>query len=139
MKPVSAPSSTSARQENDPLRSLADSLDAHPPFTLYMIQRAEDRRAIGGIGFFGAPGADGVVELGYGDQPMRGLGLATEALLAAITIAATYGALRVKADTAVENIASQRAIDKAGFLKTSRSSEAIYYALDLRRETQIWP
>ena len=124
--------------ELDPLRSLADSLDAHPAFTLYMIQRAEDRRAIGGIGFFGAPGPDGVVELGYGlVEPMRGLGLATEALLAAIKIATTYGALLVKADTAVDNIASQRILTKAGFLETSRSSLDIYFALELRRETQI--
>lgn len=124
--------------ELDPLRSLADSLDAHPVFTLYMIQLAEDGRAIRGIGFFGAPGADGVVELGYGlVEPMRGLGLATEALLAAITIAATHGALRVKADTAVDNIASQRVLAKAGFLETSRSSQDIYYALELYLATLL--
>ena len=128
----------SLEDELDPLRSLGDSLDAHPAFTLYMIQMAEDRRAIGGIGFFGARGADGVVELGYGlVEPMRGLGLATEALLAAIAIAATHGAVRVEADTAVDNIASQRVLVKAGFLETSRSSQDICYALELRPEAQI--
>ena len=42
----------------------------------------------------------------------------------------------VVADTAVDNIASQHVLVKAGFLETSRSREDIHYALELRRETQ---
>ena len=124
--------------ELDPLRSLAASPDVHPAFTLYMIQGAEDGRGIGGIGFFGAPDADGVVELGYGlVEPMRGLGLATEALVAAVEIAAAHGALGVKADTAVGNFASQRVLVKAGFIETSRSSQLVYYSLELKREPRV--
>jgi RimJ/RimL family protein N-acetyltransferase len=53
-------------------------------------------------------------------------------LLAAIEIAAAHGALAVKADTTVGNLASQRVLAKAGFIETSRSAQAVYYVLGLR-------
>jgi RimJ/RimL family protein N-acetyltransferase len=68
-----------------------------------------DSLAIGGIGFFGPPGPDGAVELGYGIvEPLRGRGIATEALVAAAHLALANGAILVKADTTPDNIPSQR-------------------------------
>lgn len=111
-----------------PLRSLAGAQSVDPVFTLYMIRTAEDGLAVGGIGFFGPPGEDGAVELGYGlVAAARGRGVATEALRAAVVLARANGATEVKADTALDNLASQRVLDKAGFRETHRDDELIYY------------
>jgi RimJ/RimL family protein N-acetyltransferase len=116
--------------ELDPLRSLAKTDHADPVFTLYMIRTAEDSLAIGGIGFFGPPGPDGAVELGYGIvEPLRGRGIATEALVAAAHLALANGAILVKADTTPDNVPSQRVLLKAGFHETHRTDESIYYSL----------
>ena len=65
--------------ELDPLQGLADSKEADPAFTLYLLRRRSDGLAVGGFGFFGPPGEDGRIEFGYGLVPSaRGDGLATE-------------------------------------------------------------
>jgi RimJ/RimL family protein N-acetyltransferase len=120
--------------ELDPLRSLADDSDPDPVFGLYRIQLLASGLAIGGIGFFGPPDEDGSVELGFGlVAPARGHGYATEALQAAVRIAAAHGAQRVKADTAPGNAASQRVLENGGFRQVSRSPGLVYYMRELRR------
>jgi len=104
--------------EIDVLRGLAtadaDALD--PDFRLYMIRRRADGLAVGGIGFHGAPGPDGVAEVGYGlVAAARGIGYATEALEAVVQLAFARGASAVIADTTDDNVASQRVLEKAGF------------------------
>ncbi len=58
---------------------------------------------------------------------MRGQGFATEALIAATRFALQNGAAEVKAEAAVGNLASQRALAKAGYVEHSRSDELVCY------------
>ncbi len=114
--------------ELDPLRALAASRDPEAIFTLYSIRTTEGDVAIGGIGFFGPPDAEGAVEIGYGlVEAVRGQGFATEALIAATRFALQNGAAEVKAEAAVGNLASQRALAKAGYVEHSRSDELVCY------------
>ena len=78
--------------ELDVLRPLANDPAPDPVFGLMMIRDATDGLAVGGIGFFGPPDADGAVEVGYGLVPAaRGRGLASEALTQALAIATAHG------------------------------------------------
>ena len=118
--------------ELDVLRGLVaadpDAVDSE--FRLYMIRRRADGVAVGGIGFFGAPGVDGVVEIGYGLVPAaRGSGFATEALGAAVRLAFARGASAVVADTADDNVASKRVLEKAGFRTAWRRDGSVGYRL----------
>jgi RimJ/RimL family protein N-acetyltransferase len=85
------------------------------PFGFYRITRLADGRAVGGIGFKGQP-AGSCVEIGYGLAPSaRGNGYAAEAVVALLALAADHGVSKVIADTALDNIASQRTLLRAGF------------------------
>ncbi|TFD62622.1 N-acetyltransferase [Cryobacterium suzukii] len=122
--------------ELDPLRALAESGRSESIFTLYSVRINDGDVAVGGIGFFGPPDAEGLVEIGYGlVEAVRGHGLATEALRAAIRCALQNGAVQVNADTDLENYASQRVLEKAGFTEVSRSHESVCYEFGRRRET----
>ena len=102
--------------ELDVLRPLADDPDPDPVFGLMMIRDARDGLAVGGIGFFGPPDADGAVEVGYGLVPAaRGRGLASAALTQAVAIAAAHGVRVVRADTDPANLPSSRVLERAGF------------------------
>ena len=101
--------------ELGPLRSLAGPGAPHPVFTLYQVRDAASGLAVGGIGFFGSPDAEGAVEFGYGlVAAARGRGFATEAVQALAAIAAVHGASLLRADTTPGNAASQRVLIKAG-------------------------
>ncbi|RUQ99188.1 GNAT family N-acetyltransferase [Labedella endophytica] len=120
--------------ELDPLRCLAASTHPHPVFTLYMIRRVSDGRAIGGFGFFGPPDEEGRVEFGYGLVPSaRGIGLATEAVLLGLERARDAGARIAVAETERENHASRRVLSKAGFTEVAREGSLVLYSRDLRR------
>ena len=82
------------------------------PLTLLL-----DGVAVGGAGFFGPPDADGVLRCGYGvAAPLRGQGLATEAVLALLAHARTDPRARaVRADALLDNVASHRVLEKTGF------------------------
>jgi RimJ/RimL family protein N-acetyltransferase len=111
-----------------PLRALAADPNPHPAFTLYQIRRRADGLAVGGLGFFGPPDASGRVEFGYGLVPSaRGAGLATEAVVAALTFARDRGATIAEADTDLGNLPSQHVLVKAGLTETHRDHEKIYY------------
>jgi RimJ/RimL family protein N-acetyltransferase len=97
------------------------------PFGFYRITRLADGRAVGGIGFKGQP-EDGCVEIGYGLVPSaRGNGYAAEAVVALLTIAKDNGLSRVIADTARDNIASKRALIRAGFRLVGTDGELHYF------------
>ncbi|MFF7331019.1 GNAT family N-acetyltransferase [Streptomyces sp. NPDC008150] len=96
-----------------------------PEWGMFVLVRNDDGRALGGIGFHGAPDDEGRAEVGY-DLAVnaRGHGYATEALrtLAAWTFARAAAA--ADADTRVTelfavidrtNVASQGVITRAGF------------------------
>jgi RimJ/RimL family protein N-acetyltransferase len=85
------------------------------PFGYYRVTRLADGQAVGGIGFKGQP-VSGCVEIGYGLAPSaRGNGYAAEAVVALLAIAAGHGLSKVTADTALDNIASQQSLIRAGF------------------------
>ncbi len=75
-----------------------------------------DGEAIGGIGFHGAPDADGCVEIGYGIVPSRrGAGHATAALRLLVDRAAELGARLLVAETEPDNAASSAVLRHGGF------------------------
>ena len=118
--------------ELDPLRSLGAVSSPDPVFTMYLIRRRSDGSAVGGIGFFGPPDGTGTVEFGYGLVPSaRGAGLATEAVELALQHAADNGARAVVADTDITNVASQRVLEKNGFVEVRRSAALVYYRREL--------
>jgi [ribosomal protein S5]-alanine N-acetyltransferase len=104
-----------------------------PVFGNFVIVEQASGQAVGTIGFFGPPDETGTVIVGYGlVLPARGHGYATEALRALVSYAARQpAAKRVVADTAKDNVPSQRVLDKAGFAKTHETDDAFWYALDL--------
>ena len=92
------------------------------PSAFYLITRASDGRAVGGIGFKEKPD-DGRVEIGVGLVPSaRGNGYAAEAVAAVLAVAARHGLEQVVADTHRSNIASQRTLEAARF--TRRRNDA---------------
>lgn len=100
------------------------------PFGYYQVIRRSDGQAIGGIGFKGAPNDDGVVEVGYGlASSARGHGYAAEALTALLTAAAGPGTTKVRADTASDNDASRRTLERAGFRRVAADADLLYYEL----------
>lgn len=118
--------------ELDPLRSLGAASSPDPVFTMYLIRRRSDGSAVGGIGFFGPPDGTGTVEFGYGLVPSaRGAGLATEAVELALQHAADNGARSAGADTDIANVASQRVLEKNGFVEVRRSAALVYYRREL--------
>jgi len=99
---------------------------------MYLIRRKSDSCAIGGFGFFGPPDDTGQVEFGYGlVASVRGADLATEAVRRALEAAAEYGTLSHAAVTDLHNQPSQRVLEKAGLLETSRDETAIYLSRPL--------
>ena len=97
------------------------------PFGYYRITRLADGRAVGGIGFKGQPDG-GCVEIGYGLAPSaRGNGYAAEAVVALLAMAADHGLSKVIADTALDNIASQRTLIRAGFRLVGTDGELHHY------------
>ncbi len=80
------------------------------------IRLASTGEAVGGVGFLSAPDPDGVVEVGYGlAESAQHLGLATEALSAAVGWAAAQGVTAVEAMTEPANTASHRVLQRCGF------------------------
>jgi len=97
------------------------------PFGYYQIRRQSDGLAIGGVGFKGPPDG-GVVEIGYGLVPSaRGQGYATEALGTLVQIAAGLVVATIRADTDLDNVASQRTLQHAGFYRVEADSELCHY------------
>jgi len=119
--------------ELGPLTPYAASPGGHPVFTFYQVRETATGLAVGGIGFFGPPDATGTVELGFGlVAAARGRGLASAALAAAVDIAESHGASAVIADTLLDNVASQRVLEKNGFAVTRRDETLAYFRRELR-------
>ena len=85
-------------------------------YALWLIVR-KDGSHIGNLSFKGIP-EDGTAEIGYGiSEEYRGLGYATEALETILEWAFDQpGVTRIAAETAPDNLASQRVLAKCGFL-----------------------
>ncbi|MFI6347833.1 GNAT family N-acetyltransferase [Streptomyces sp. NPDC050560] len=88
-----------------------------PGWGLYVVVREADRLAVGGIGFHGAPDADGEAEIGYDlVARARGNGLATDAVRALSDWAlAQDGVGRLLATVARDNAPSHAVLERAGY------------------------
>ncbi|PRH80933.1 GNAT family N-acetyltransferase [Streptomyces solincola] len=110
-----------------------------PGWGTYVIVRAEDGRAVGGIGFHAPPGPDGEVEAGYDVvASARGHGYAAEALAALAGWAFTDPDLTaVRATVDHPNAASHAVVARAGFHRASADETQVHY--EMRRPKQPAP
>lgn len=85
-----------------------------------------ERLAIGQIGFKGQPDTDGSVEIGYGlNATHHNLGYGSEAVGAMVNWALGSGfARRVSAATLMTNLASNRLLEKLGFVRVGTRFDA---------------
>ncbi len=92
--------------------------DESEPLGVLQVRLAATGTAVGGIGFLRGPTEDRRAEVGYGFvASARGRGFATEALEAVLSHAAAQGLRAVVAMTAVDNVASQRVLERCGFVR----------------------
>ena len=98
------------------LQGCLDCPDRWEWYAIWMIEN-KDGAHVGDLSFKGL-GADGCAEIGYGiDEEFRGKGYATEAVAAAVSWALDQpGVTRVEAETEPDNKASQRVLEKCGFI-----------------------
>ena len=92
-------------------------------YVVWVIERQDGSR-VGDLSFKGL-GDDGSTEIGYGiEEECRGQGYATEAVASAVSWALGQpGVTRVEAETEPDNIASQRVLEKCGFVPTGTDGE----------------
>jgi ribosomal-protein-alanine N-acetyltransferase len=88
---------------------------------------------IGGIGFKGAPDAEGTVEIGYGiDEEYRGNGYATEAVNGLMKWALEQKGVRcITAQTEPGNDISQKVLLNNGFVRDGYGEEGPLYKITL--------
>lgn len=100
-------------------------------YTYWLIQRQTPPLGIGLIGFKGAPNGRCEVEIGYGLAPAhRRRGYATEAVRAMLAWALADPACgSVCAITRKENIASQRVLQKTGFVLDETQDETLVWRI----------
>ncbi|MEU8431620.1 GNAT family N-acetyltransferase [Streptomyces sp. NPDC029216] len=96
-----------------------------PGWGPYAIVRTDDRRAIGGIGFHGAPDADGNAEIGYDLVPSaRGNGYATDALNGLVAWAFRQpGLTTLHASVDADNAPSHGVVGRTGFERTGPTDD----------------
>ncbi|MEW2625709.1 GNAT family N-acetyltransferase [Streptomyces sp. NPDC048106] len=104
----------------DSARMLVKAYEAgvhRPEFTSFALVRTEDGRAVGALGFHGAPDEEGRVEIGYNlGEAARGQGYATEALRALCGWALARDDVRtVYARARQANSPSHAVLVRAGF------------------------
>ena len=91
-------------------------------YTMWILEK--DGTRLGDLCFKGLD-ADGAIEIGYGImEEYQGQGYATEALQALLAWAFSKPEVtRVEAETEAENIASQRVLEKCGFLPNGKTGQ----------------
>ncbi|WP_330458489.1 GNAT family N-acetyltransferase [Streptomyces sp. NBC_00820] len=96
-----------------------------PEFGVFALVRHEDGRAVGGIGFHGAPDEEGRVEIGYDlTEGARGQGYATEAVRALTAWALAQDDVdTVIATVESDNLPSQRVLSRADFTRATVEEE----------------
>ena len=105
------------------LKSL-DSFGPDEPWRLYYIVLSNPRTLIGTCGFKQRPDAKGCVEVGYTVlEQFRCRGIASEAVMALMSVAFGRGASEVAAETYPSLLPSLRVMEKCGMTKTGEGSE----------------
>ena len=103
----------------------------HSWFTYWLIVLREEKVAAGLVGYKGAPDDNGEVEIGYGISPAyQGKGYMTEAVHGLVEWAFRQpGCGSVCAETLRTNIASQRVLQKNGFILTRETPVELYWRI----------
>jgi ribosomal-protein-alanine N-acetyltransferase len=105
------------------LKSL-DSLGPDEPWRLFYIVLSNPRTLIGTCGIKQAPDAKGCVEVGYTVlEQFRCRGIASEAVMALMSVAFGRGASEVAAETYPSLLPSLRVMEKCGMTKIGEGTE----------------
>jgi RimJ/RimL family protein N-acetyltransferase len=117
----------------DPAAGLAAAQQDPAPFGVYALVPRGHGRIIGTAGFYGPPDGGGEVTIGYGMvEPEWGQGYGTRAVAGLVEICRAHGGVSaVNADTDLDNIGSQRVLEKNGFERVRSTSTQHYYRLSL--------
>jgi len=114
-------------------KSILPKVAANPQDFLFLsiwtIISKEDGIMVGDLCFKGTPNQDGEVELGYGTyETLQGRGYMTEAVGAVTNWALNQKAIKaVLAETAPDNLASQRVLEKNHFKKNYHLETGIFW------------
>lgn len=88
----------------------------------------DDGRVAGECGVKGPPDDDGAVEIGYGlAGPSRGRGLGGRAVAALLDELTGLGVRLVRAEVAVDNVASRRLLERLGFAVAGADRQFVFY------------
>lgn len=102
------------------------------PFGVYALVPRGHGRLIGTAGFFGPPDEAGEVTIGYGMvEPEWGQGYGTQAVAGLLEVARAHGVTAVNADTDLDNVASQRVLEKNGFTRVRSTATQHFFVLRL--------
>jgi RimJ/RimL family protein N-acetyltransferase len=108
----------------------------HDPasFGVYALVPRSYGLIIGTAGFFGPPDAAGEVTIGYGMvESELGRGYGTQAVAGLVEVCHAHGGVSaVNADTDLDNIGSQRVLEKNGFERIRTTSTQHFYRLRLK-------
>ncbi|NBO45930.1 MAG: N-acetyltransferase [Actinobacteria bacterium] len=112
------------------LRALDSGVNYQPPTVIapwtgpwqVCVRTNDGETVIGGIGFKGGP-TNGAIEIGYGiAESARGHGYATDAVRALLQLVSGQD-LRVTAETEPGNTASERVLQRCGFVPTHTADD----------------
>jgi RimJ/RimL family protein N-acetyltransferase len=105
------------------LRRVAAELRGRPGGGSWLV--VDEDEIVGLCGHKRAPAPDGTVEIGYGiAASRRGRGLATAAVAGMLQRAVgDAGIARLTAETAADNVASQRVLEKNGFTRSGTRTD----------------
>ena len=117
----------------EPAAGLAKAETDPGPFGVYALVPREHGRIIGTAGFYGPPDDAGEVTIGYGMvEPEWGRGYGTQAVAGLVEACRAHGGVTaVNADTDLDNIGSQRVLEKNGFARVRSTDAQHFYVLRL--------
>lgn len=116
--------------DSDPAAGLATAQQDPAPFGIYALVPRSHSRIIGTAGFYGPPDAEGEVTIGYGMvQPEWGQGYGTQAVARLVEICRAHGVTAINADTDLDNLGSQRVLEKNGFERVRTTATQQFYRL----------
>jgi RimJ/RimL family protein N-acetyltransferase len=116
------------------LRMLERGTDDRDVFGMYHVIEQGTGVLIGHVGFHGGPDSDHVVRIGYAiSADARRQGHAGEALRWIVDLALVQPGVKVvRADTSLDNVASQRVLEGHGFVLVRADAESRFYEISCR-------
>ncbi|HEU5353136.1 MAG TPA: GNAT family N-acetyltransferase [Actinocrinis sp.] len=123
------------RQDDaDPAKGLAAAEQDPAPFGVYALVPRSHGLMIGTAGFYGPPDPAGEVTIGYGMvEPEWGQGYGTRAVAGLVEVCRAHdGVSAINADTDLDNVGSQRVLEKNGFQRIRTTATQHFYRLRLK-------